>query len=304
MRGPYHAGELRVQALAGVQSMAARVGGGIRPAIPPAAQAFLRERRMVAVAAVDAAGRPWASLLAGEPGFVEALDEHTVRIRAHPAPGDPAGETLHPGALVGMIALDAETRRRARINGRVERMEDGAFLIRTHQVYSNCPKYIQRRAPDAADEPRTPGPAARTPGLSEAQRDWIRRADTFFVATANPGEGADASHRGGLPGFVQVRGDRLVWPDYAGNTMFNTLGNIAAHPWAGLVFPDYETGATLQVTGRAEIDWDPAGVPGAERRVGMEVEDVVEIRDALPQRLRLVEYSPFNPPVHDAPDGG
>lgn len=283
--------------------MAARVGGGIRSAIPPAAQAFLRERRMVAVGALDAAGRPWASLLAGEPGFVEALDEHTVRIRATPAPGDPVGEALHPGALVGMITLDPETRRRARINGRVERMDDGALLIHTHQVYSNCPKYIQRRAPDA-DEPRTPSPAARTTVLSEAQGAWIRRADTFFVATANPGEGTDASHRGGLPGFVQVEGSRLVWPDYAGNTMFNTLGNIAAHPWAGLVFPDYETGATLQVTGRAEIAWDPAGVPGAERRVVMEVEEVVEIRGALPQRLRLVEYSPFNPPVRQPPAGG
>ncbi len=302
MRGPYHAGELRVQEQAGVAQMAARVGGGIRSAIPPAAQAFLRERRLVAVGALDAAGRPWASLLAGEPGFVEALDEHTVRIRAAPAPGDPAAEALHPGALVGMIALDPETRRRARINGRMERMEDGALLLRTHQVYSNCPKYIQRRAPDAA-EPHTPWPAARTGALSEAQRAWIRRADTFFVATGNPGEGADASHRGGLPGFVQVEGSRLVWPDYAGNTMFNTLGNIAAHPWAGLVFPDYETGATLQVTGRAEIAWDAAGIPGAERRVMMEVEEVVEIRGALPQRLRLVEYSPFNPPVRQVPDG-
>ncbi len=120
-------------------------------------------------------------------------------------------------------------------------------------------------APSAA-----PARARRAPGLAEAQRAWIRRADTFFIATSHPEAGADASHRGGMPGFVRVEGDRLVWPDYAGNAMFNTLGNIALHPRAGLVFPDFEAGATLQLTGRAAVDWDrdrAGSFPGAERLV-------------------------------------
>ena len=193
-----------------------------------------------------------------------------------------------------------------RVNGRLTvDGADGALLIHADQVYANCPKYIQRRLPVApADASTTSAPpvAWRGTALTEAQREWLRRADTFFVATSNPGEGADASHRGGMPGFVRVEataaGDRLTWPDYAGNAMFNTLGNIAAHPRAGIVVPDFATGATLQLTGRAAVDWDPAhavAAAGAERLVTLDVEAVVEIRGALPFRLGRPEYSPFNP---------
>ena len=47
----------------------------------------------------------------------------------------------------------------------------------------------------------------------------------------------------------------LSFPDYAGNTMYMTLGNLAANPRAGLLFLDWETGDALQLTGRAAIDW-------------------------------------------------
>jgi hypothetical protein len=103
-----------------------------------------------------------------------------------------------------------------------------------------------------------------------------------------------------MPGFVSVDGDRLVWPDYTGNLMYNTLGNIAVHPRAGLVVPDFDSGAVLQLTGRAAIEWDSlrsAEVPGAERLVELIVEEVVEIVGVLPPSVRVLDYSPFNPPV-------
>jgi hypothetical protein len=49
---------------------------------------------------------------------------------------------------------------------------------------------------------------------------------------------------------------RLAFPDYSGNRMFQTLGNLAVNPRAGLLFVDWETGSTLQLTGRAQIIWD------------------------------------------------
>ena len=68
----------------------------------------------------------------------------------------------------------------------------------------------------------------------EAKASRRTSADTFFVASAHAERGVDASHRGGLPGFVRVLGDRtLEIPDYPGNSMFNTLGNPAADPRAG-----------------------------------------------------------------------
>jgi hypothetical protein len=217
-----------------------------------------------------------------------------------PLPGDPLAGHLRTGAFAGLLAIDLAARRRMRVNGRLECAAGRPITIRVDQVYSNCPKYIQRRAAEEGVPQEAPRTFQRAESLSEEQRAWIRRADSFFIATLHPDAGADASHRGGMPGFVSVDGDRLVWPDYAGNLMYNTLGNIAVHPRAGLLFPDFESGAMLQVTGRAAIEWDPvrtAEVPGAERLVELVVEELVEIAGVLPPFVRLLDYSPFNPPV-------
>ena len=82
-------------------------------------------------------------------------------------------------------------------------------------------------------------------------------ADTFFVASAHPRRGTDVSHRGGDPGFVRMLDDHtLRVPDYAGNSMFNTLGNLHVNPRAGLLFVDFDRWRTLQLTGTATIRFD------------------------------------------------
>ncbi|HVV73533.1 MAG TPA: pyridoxamine 5'-phosphate oxidase family protein, partial [Verrucomicrobiae bacterium] len=126
----------------------------------------------------------------------------------------------------------------------------------------------------------------------------------FFVATVNSEFGADASHRGGNPGFIHVLDERrIAFPDYAGNNMFQSLGNLQTDPRVGLLFLNFETGDTLQLTGKAEVHWDSFrfGVwPGAQRIVQVAVEHAVEIAHGFPLRFRLVEASPFNP-VESAP---
>jgi hypothetical protein len=315
MADVFHAGELEVQQRAGVERMASRIGGSIHTGIPRAAEEFLAQRLWVVLATTDARGRPWASVLSGSPGFVRVLHRGNggtstpafsappaspalVRLEAAPSPSDPLATNLATTEFVGLLAIDLATRRRMRLNARLEPDASGGILLRADQVYSNCPKYIQRRVESGGASRQDAVEVHRASALSGAQRQWVAAADTFFIATVNPGEGADASHRGGAPGFVRVEGDRLIWPDYPGNMMFNTLGNIAAYPRAGLLFPDFGTGSALQVTGRASIDWDSAraaDVPGAERLVELIVEEVVEVRGALPGRLELVEYSPHLP---------
>ena len=298
MQYDYHPGELEVQQRAGVRDSAKRLAGSIHAVVPVIAGAFLEERRFVVLATADANNRPWASVLSGLPGFARVLDDGTIRIEAAPAAGDPLSANLETSPFVGLIAPDLSTRRRLRINGRLETGTDGAILIHVDQAYSNCPKYIQRREGWQPTVEVSPQLVQRSTTLRSHQRDRIRRADTFFLATLNPGEGADASHRGGMPGFVKVNGQELIWPDYAGNSMFNSLGNIAQHPWAGIVVPHFDTGSTLQLTGRATIDWNlehSAAMPGAERLVRLAVEEVVAIEGVFPPGLRLVEYSPFNP---------
>jgi predicted pyridoxine 5'-phosphate oxidase superfamily flavin-nucleotide-binding protein len=294
----FHDGERAVQRRAGVADLAERVGRSIRREMPPAAQAFLAERRWLVIGALAGDGRPWPAIRAGVPGFAQPADARTIRIDAPAPDGDPAEAHLRPGALAGLIALDPATRRRLRLNGRIVARDRAGLVLEADQVFSNCPKYIQRR-----DEGPPPGdsPAAtltRSRRLTDAQRLRLRAADTFFIASARPGDGVDVSHRGGMPGFVDVAGGRLAWPDYAGNAMFNTLGNLHAHPFAGVLVPDFEHGGALILAGRATLHWDPArasGPSGGERVVTLDVDEVVEQTGVLPASFQLREYSPFNP---------
>ncbi len=78
--GPFHPGEVAVQARAGVAEDAERVGRIIGDALPSTFQQFLAEQRMAIAASVDEGDRVWASLLTGSTGFLRALDEELVLI--------------------------------------------------------------------------------------------------------------------------------------------------------------------------------------------------------------------------------
>lgn len=288
----YHAGELEVQRRMGQAEIAVRVGRMIRTEIPAAAAAFLAEQPMVVLAATDDAGRVWASLVTGPAGFVHADDDHTIVVDALPVPGDPLHDVVRrPGQQVGMIAIEPQTRRRMRVNGVAQPTDDG-LRIHPDQVYSNCPKYISRRHIDGVAE-ETHRPAVRHADvLDERLQRVVARTDTFFIGSADPDGNADASHRGGNPGFLQVLSpNRLRWPDYRGNSMFMTLGNISANPRAGLLIPDWQTGTTLQLTGSAEIIWDE----GPQCSVEFIVHEVIELTDVSPLRWGQAELSPANP---------
>jgi predicted pyridoxine 5'-phosphate oxidase superfamily flavin-nucleotide-binding protein len=291
-----HDGERAVQRRAGFPDRpwgSARVGA----TVPPVAAAFLRRQRLVVIGAATPDGAVWAAPLAGAPGFVTAPDDRTVVVRRLPAPCDPLADAFGNEHDVGMIAIEPASRRRMRINGRARQVAD-RLVVRTEQVYANCPKYIQARDVET-DGSAGPAGATVSDGLPPDRRAWIAAADTFFVATHAPGLGADVSHRGGHPGFVTVTGERrLTWPDYLGNSMYMTLGNLELDPHAGLLFLDWQRGRSLQLTGRASVDWDPrraAGVPGAQRLVDFEVDRVVQIDGAVPLHWTPPEYSRFNP---------
>ena len=166
-----------------------------------------------------------------------------------------------------------------RLNGRAGPDGAGGLEIAAREVYANCPKYIHPRVvrlPNAFTAART----ERTDRFTSEQVAWLSRVDTIFLATRHPDAGADVSHRGGSPGFVAVPDPgRVLIPDYAGNMMFNTLGNVAADGRAGVLVVDFNSGRTLQLTGRATIHWSRemvAAFAGAERVVELEIEAVVE----------------------------
>jgi uncharacterized protein len=267
----YHGGELEVQRRAGGEEIAARLLRGVRDELPYAAREFLADQPMLCVASIDGADVR-ADLLHGAPGFISTPDEHTVHVAGRAFEGP-----------VGLLALEPATRRRMRVNGHATATASG-FAVRADEVYSNCPKYIQRREiVGLSDDP----PGRPREGLNESDGELIAAADTFFVATAAHG-GADASHRGGSPGFVTVDEDRLTFPDYPGNNMYGTLGNLLANPRIGLLFVDWGTGDTLQLSGGAEVDPD-------SRAVHVTIERATRTPNAIPLRWLLLERSRFNP---------
>ncbi len=264
----YHHGELAVQHRAGLRDPAAGSLRAIRDAVPEAAALFLARQPMIVLGAADASGRLWSTLLTGDPGLLAVPDPRTLTVAARPAADDPLGAVLREsGTRVGMIAIEPATRRRIRLNG-VARPEGDGVRIALDQVIGNCPKYLQKREyallpPDRGGR-RTA--VRRGEALTTVQQLTLATADSFFIATASPDGDADASHRGGNPGFLQVLSPtRLRWPDYAGNAMFLTLGNLELGPGAGLLVPDWETGDLLQLSGTAHTVWDgaeAAAVPG------------------------------------------
>ena len=166
--------------------------------------------------------------------------------------------------------MDFAARRRLRINGTLTTEGDG-LAIDVVQAYGNCPQYIHPRRPTPAEDgDRTPRRIRRGDELQPEDVDLVQGADTFFLGTTHSEYGSDASHRGGPAGFVRADAHSLWWPDFPGNNMFNSLGNLAVDPTAALLFIDFRAGLALQLSGTAEVQW-----ADAERSVRFAVEEAV-----------------------------
>jgi predicted pyridoxine 5'-phosphate oxidase superfamily flavin-nucleotide-binding protein len=285
---PFHPGEQAVQITAGVRDEAeARGQKMLTPRLVSAQREFFANLSFAVYSQLDAQGQPWAGLLTGESGFIQAHEDGSVRIgqagtRAGPAAPDTT--LLTAGSQLGMLGIEFARRRRNRINGTVsERGRDYVSLM-IDQGYGNCPKYITKRDWDngllAGDYS-----VNRTDVVSDTVSKLVTSADTFFIASSSgpaaagadnqpQAWGADVSHRGGEPGFVELvnEGDSstLYFDDYPGNNLYNTLGNLQAYPKCGLLFMDFVTGDVVQLAGTAELNH------GAERfRIGVGITEVV-----------------------------
>src|SRR4029453_13544290 len=188
----------------GVNAAAEQIGRSIRDYLPKVASEFLQRQPYIIVSTKHPNNQVWASMLTGPEGFVRALDEQTVQIDALPVEHDPLRDYLYSVKEIGLLAIEHKTRRRMRINGTATVSPEGSIQVQTEQVYANCPKYIQAREHSAAYLAQRQTKQAVSGGtLNVSQQEWIRKADTFFIASISPGKKADASHRGGTPGFVQ-----------------------------------------------------------------------------------------------------
>ncbi|MGI8815988.1 MAG: pyridoxamine 5'-phosphate oxidase family protein [Pseudonocardia sp.] len=289
----FHEGELAVQRRAGVREAADLLVDMLgSPELSGRPAEFLGESVFAVLTARDRDGRLWTSPLVGPPGFLEG-ERAKLRIGALPAVGDPLRD-LPAGQPVGLISVDFARRRRVRVNGHLAAVGPDGMAVRVDQAYGNCPRFIHRRrltptTVSGGTAVPTPGTTRRTADLDSGQLAIIGRADTLFLGTAHPTGGADASHRGGPPGFVHAGRTEVCWPDYSGNNMFNSLGNLVIEGSAAVLFLDFPSTTALHVSGTAEVHWDaPVGEESdTGRLIRLRVRDVVS-GTPLPLRVEDV----------------
>jgi predicted pyridoxine 5'-phosphate oxidase superfamily flavin-nucleotide-binding protein len=141
--------------------------------------------------------------------------------------------------------------------------------------------------------------------FSEGDRAFIERSAQFFLATADAEGQPDVSYKGGLPGFVRIVDEQtLAFPDYDGNGMFKSLGNILVNPKVGLLFIDFEQPDRMRVSGTASVsDTDPllAEFPGAQLIVRVHAERIFPNCPRYIHRMQVLERSAYAPREGYAP---
>jgi predicted pyridoxine 5'-phosphate oxidase superfamily flavin-nucleotide-binding protein len=287
----WHQGELLVQQRSGVTDHE-RLRRGVRNSLPPHFIDFISTQGFVVVAALDAQGRPWAFAVLGEPGLITVRDSTKLVARRDVFVDHAPMECLAGGGPIGLLVFDPTTRRRVRVNG-TAKVDRRCIEITVQETFGNCQQYIQKRP---IEHPRCEwSPNVVSLPLNETDQACIRQSDTCFLATGDALSGLDASHRGGRPGFVELIDDNaaLRFDDYSGNNMFQSLGNISINPAAGMLFPDFETGRMLLLTGRARIEW--VGDSGQSRRLRFEPLAAIEQRPDREWIWPVIEASPVNP---------
>ncbi len=299
---PYHDGEIEVQKRLGVHKKSARLGRRmIRDHLIDQHRKFYADLSFLIVGSVDIQGRPWASAISAAPGFLSTPDDRTLSVAASPMPGDPLANNLQSGADIGVLGMLPEVRRRNRLTGRIGDVRPHGFDINVLQSFGNCPQYIQARTVEPAGFQVIKPEAEVLTRFDAAASEQITTADALFIASAYRDndaatQGADASHRGGKPGFVKVLDDRsFVFPDFRGNNAYNTLGNIVKNPNAGFLFIDFDAGDILTMTGKAHVIWDGPEVDafdGAQRLVQFEAAEVRRIKGGFANKSAFIEYAP------------
>jgi predicted pyridoxine 5'-phosphate oxidase superfamily flavin-nucleotide-binding protein len=126
--------------------------------------------------------------------------------------------------------------------------------------------------------------------LNQTMREFIGQQEMMFVATADSGGNCDATFRAGPPGFVIVLNEwQVAWPEYRGNGVLASLGNIVTNRHAGLLFIDFQESIGLHVNGRATILEKPP-VPEAmgERWVRVDVDEAyIHCRKHIPHLVKV-----------------
>ncbi|KAI4276748.1 MAG: hypothetical protein LQ337_002274 [Flavoplaca oasis] len=168
----------------------------------------------------------------------------------------------------------------------------------------NCPKYLNKKEIVPAVVPKPALASSKLPLPVEAI-NLLLGADLFFISSCHGHLSMGTNHRGGSAGFCRLLknddyGTVLVYPEFSGNRLYQTLGNLQTTPKAGIVVPDFDSGDVLHLTGTTEILIGKEAadlLPRSNVAVKVQVDDARFIQNGLTFRGTAGEPSPYNPPV-------
>ncbi|KAF2029797.1 hypothetical protein EK21DRAFT_66802 [Setomelanomma holmii] len=298
--------------------------------LTPQASFMLQRGSLLALGTLDSQDRPWTTLWGGSPGFSEPLGGGFIGTRTVvDGQNDPVvaalvgeakdGEMVQPegGKLLAGLAIELMTRKRVKIAGRMvagtvreaqvelegtkvggaaTKQDQVQLVTKVDQSLGNCPKYLNQYELSPALVQASSVSTAST--LPDKGRALVSKADMFFLSTS-AGKDMDVNHRGGPPGFVRISApNQIVYPEYSGNRLYQSLGNLLLNPKIGITFPDYASGDVLYMTGTTEVlvGADAATIlPGSNLAVRIIVDEARFVERGLPFRGTKKDPSPYNP---------
>ncbi|KAG9669381.1 putative oxidoreductase, partial [Aureobasidium melanogenum] len=303
------------------------------PMLSPQASSMLQRAPLLAFGTLDSEGRPWTTVWGGRKGFSQPLGNSMIGIRTSVASKlDPVVEALvgrdtngeivkeeGEGRLLSGLAIDLDTRKRVKLAGRMvagtlgrangdndtddyEQQGILQLVARIDESLGNCPKYLNRRE----TSPAYPDPKLISDSVPLDKRavELIHKVDLMFLSTSS-GSSMDTNHRGGPPGFVRCLSQeggctQFVYPEYSGNRLYQSLGNMCLDPKAGFCFPDFDTGNCLFVTGHTEVLFGREAaevMPRSNLAVRVTITAARLVASVLPFRGNTGEFSSYNPVV-------
>lgn len=286
---------------------------------------------LLALGTLDKEGRPWTTIIGGEPTCMRLMGRSIIIVNSLvDLKYDPVLEIIREaqgqdgenGIIIGGLPIDLASRNRVKLSGRlisgrpgleINRLNDhdgfgeAQLVIKVESSLGNCPKYLNKKK----IIPALPKPVmiSDSPPLPDTAVRLLAKADMFFISSSTSNDqkrSIGTNHRGGPPGFVRIlyndasNGTALVFPEYSGNRLYQTLGNLHLYPRAGLCFPDFDTQDILYVTGITEIVAGKEAaslLPRSNLVVKLTVTAARFVHGSLPFRGLQDELSPYNPSV-------
>lgn len=291
---------------------------------------MLMKAPLLALGTIDEQGRPWSTVWGGNTPFAQPLGGNMVGVKTIiDTKFDPVAEILFKGSdsagkvelsgddmrMVSGLTIDLETRTRVKLFGKMMAgllapdqgpAGEATLVVKIEESLGNCPKYLNKKQIKSVQP--DPKLLSESIQLDDRARTAVEKADLFFISSSHGSKAMDTNHRGGPAGFIRIvsneaSGAVITWPEYSGNRLYQTLGNLQTTPRAGLAIPNFETGDVLYVTGTTEIlvGQDAAALlPRSNLAVKLNITAARLVGSGLPFRGASGEPSPYNPNIRYA----